>query len=53
MQTKLTAHTLYLYRNRLLGQADWLQIKALAFAVNYGVSSVAVEEGALLVSNGW
>ncbi len=29
--TKLAAHTLCLYRNRLLGNAAWLQIKALAF----------------------
>jgi len=31
LQTKLAAHTLCLYLNRLLGQTDWLQIKALAF----------------------
>ena len=29
--TKLTAHTLCIYLNRLLGNRDWLQIKALAF----------------------
>jgi IS5 family transposase len=29
--TKLTAHTLCIYLNRLLGNPDWLQIKALAF----------------------
>lgn len=29
--TKLTAHTLCVYLNRLLGNADFLQIKALAF----------------------
>ena len=34
LQTKLAAHTLCLYLNRLLGQADWLQIKALAFPAN-------------------
>jgi transposase len=31
LYTKLTAHTLCIYLNRLLGKADWLQIKALAF----------------------
>jgi hypothetical protein len=31
LYTKLTAHTLCLYLNRLLGTPDWLQIKALAF----------------------
>lgn len=31
LQTKLAAHTLCLYLNRLLGQTDWLHIKALAF----------------------
>jgi hypothetical protein len=29
--TKVTAHTLCLYLNRLLGNPQWLQIKALAF----------------------
>jgi DDE family transposase len=29
--TKLTAHTLCIYLNRLLGNPDWLRIKALAF----------------------
>jgi IS5 family transposase len=29
--TKLTAHTLSIYLNRLVGRPDWLQIKALAF----------------------
>jgi hypothetical protein len=29
--TKLAAHTLCIYLNRLLGNPDWLQIKALAF----------------------
>jgi hypothetical protein len=29
--TKLTAHTLCIYLNRLLGNPNWLQIKALAF----------------------
>jgi IS5 family transposase len=31
LYTKLTAHTLCLYLNRLLGNPDWLQIKGLAF----------------------
>ena len=31
LYTKLTAHTLCIYLNRLLGNPDWLQIKALAF----------------------
>jgi DDE family transposase len=31
LYTKLTAHTLCIYLNRLLGKPDWLQIKALAF----------------------
>jgi hypothetical protein len=31
--TKLTAHTLCIYLNRLLGQADFLHIKALAFPI--------------------
>jgi hypothetical protein len=31
LYTKLTAHTLCLYRNRRLGNPDWLQIKGLAF----------------------
>lgn len=31
--TKLTAHTLCLYLNYLLGKADFLQIKALAFPI--------------------
>ena len=31
--TKLTAHTLCIYLNRLLGKADFLQIKALAFLI--------------------
>jgi len=31
LYTKLTAHTLCLYLNRLLGNPEWLQIKALAF----------------------
>jgi hypothetical protein len=31
LYTKLTAHTLCLYLNRLLGNADFLQIKQLAF----------------------
>jgi hypothetical protein len=30
--TKLTAHTLCIYINRLLGEVDFLQIKSLAFA---------------------
>ena len=31
LHTKLAAHTLCIYRNRLLGNARFLQIKALAF----------------------
>lgn len=31
LQTKLAAHTLCIYLNRLLGNPDWLQIKKLAF----------------------
>lgn len=31
LYTKLSAHTLCLYLNRLLGVPDWLQIKSLAF----------------------
>jgi hypothetical protein len=31
LYTKLAAHTLCLYLNRLLGNPDWLQIKGLAF----------------------
>ncbi len=31
LYTKLTAHTLCIYLNRLLGNADFLQIKRLAF----------------------
>jgi Transposase DDE domain len=31
LYTKLTAHTLCLYLNRLLGNPEWLQIKGLAF----------------------
>jgi len=34
LASKLTAHTLCLYINRLLGKADALQIKALAFPSN-------------------
>jgi len=34
LYTKLAAHTLCLYLNRLLGNADWLQIKARAFPAN-------------------
>lgn len=34
LYTKLAAHTLCLYLNRLLGTPDWLQIKALAFPNN-------------------
>jgi hypothetical protein len=34
LQTKLAAHTLCLYLNRLLGNANFLQIKALAFPSN-------------------
>src|SRR5260370_19608470 len=31
--TKLAAHTLCIYLNRLLGKPDFLQIKALAFPI--------------------
>jgi hypothetical protein len=31
LYTKLTAHTLCIYLNRLLDNPDWLRIKALAF----------------------
>lgn len=31
LYTKLTAHTLCIYLNRLLGNPDWLRIKGLAF----------------------
>ena len=31
LYTKLTAHTLCIYLNRLLGNPEWLQIKGLAF----------------------
>jgi len=34
LASKLTAHTLCIYINRLLGKADALQIKALAFPCN-------------------
>lgn len=34
LYTKLTAHTLCIYLNRLLGTADWLQIMGLAFPTN-------------------
>jgi len=34
LHTKLAAHTLCLYLNRALGDADWLQIKHLAFPAN-------------------
>lgn len=33
LYTKLTAHTLCIYLNRLLGKSDFLQIKALAFPI--------------------
>lgn len=33
LMTKLTAHTLSIYLNRLLGKAEFLQIKALAFPI--------------------
>lgn len=33
LYTKLTAHTLCIYLNRLLGKPDFLQIKALAFPI--------------------
>lgn len=34
LSTKLAAHTLCLYLNRLLGNPNWLQIKHLAFSTN-------------------
>lgn len=34
LYTKLTAHTMCVYLNRLLGNPDWLQIKALAFPMS-------------------
>ncbi len=33
LYTKLTAHTLCIYINRLLGKSDFLQIKQLAFPI--------------------
>lgn len=33
LYSKLTAHTLCIYLNRLLGNPQWLQIKALAFPI--------------------
>lgn len=33
LYTKLAAHTLCIYLNRILGNPDWLRIKALAFPV--------------------
>jgi hypothetical protein len=33
LYTKLTAHTLCIYLNRLLGKPDFLQIKTLAFPI--------------------
>ncbi|MBX2997383.1 MAG: hypothetical protein KF893_02645 [Caldilineaceae bacterium] len=33
LYTKLTAHTLCIYINRLLGNPDFLHIKALAFPI--------------------
>lgn len=33
LYTKLAAHTLCIYLNRLLGKPDFLQIKALAFSI--------------------
>jgi hypothetical protein len=35
LYTKLTAHTLCIYLNRLLGNADFLHIKRLAFPQSY------------------
>lgn len=35
LYTKLTAHTLCIYLNRLLRKPEWLQIKGLAFASNH------------------
>jgi hypothetical protein len=39
LYTKLTAHTLCLYLNRLLGNPEWLRIKALAFPNARAVSA--------------
>jgi hypothetical protein len=33
LYTNLTAHTLCIQLNRLLGNPDWLQIKRLAFPI--------------------
>lgn len=33
LYSKLTAHTLCFYINRLLGESDFLQIKSLAFPI--------------------
>jgi hypothetical protein len=33
LYTKLAAHTLCIYINRLLGEPDFLQIKSLAFPI--------------------
>jgi hypothetical protein len=33
LHSKLAAHTLCIYLNRLLGKADFLQIKSLAFPI--------------------
>jgi len=33
LYTKLAAHTLHVYLNRLLGNPEWLRIKQLAFPV--------------------
>lgn len=35
LSTKLAAHTLGIYLNRLLGNPDWLQIKALAVPTSF------------------
>jgi len=38
LYTKLTAHTLCIYLNRLLGNPDWLRIKPLAFPTSFVTS---------------
>jgi hypothetical protein len=42
LYTKLTAHTLCIYLNRLVGRQDFLQIKALAFPNQHKAIIVAI-----------
>jgi hypothetical protein len=35
LYTQLTAHTLCIYINRLLGKPDFLEIKSLAFSISH------------------